>query len=88
MISVQDLLMAFRISVEKTFIILVGLPLYVAWAIFLYHFLIFLLCSVHLMFCLSGNERYFFSDQISVEFCRLLVCLQPPLSLGLESFLL
>jgi hypothetical protein len=36
--SVQDLLMDFRVSVEKSVVILVGLPLYVTWAFFPYHF--------------------------------------------------
>jgi hypothetical protein len=38
MMSVKVLLMAFRVSVEKSVITLVGLPLYVSWAFFPYLF--------------------------------------------------
>jgi hypothetical protein len=38
MLSVQNLLMAFIVSVEKSVVILVCLPLYIIWAFFSYQF--------------------------------------------------
>jgi hypothetical protein len=48
MTSVQDFLV-FKVSVEKSGAIMIGLPLYVTWTFYL-QLLIFFLCSVNLMF--------------------------------------
>ena len=56
MMSVKAL-MAFKVSVEKSVIILVGLTSYVIWPCFLTAFSI--LSSVHLVFRLLCDERMF-----------------------------
>jgi hypothetical protein len=56
--SVQTLL-ASRISFEKSYIILIGLPLYVS----LSPFLVFFLCSVDLVFWLLCGDGSFFLFQ-------------------------
>jgi hypothetical protein len=76
--SVQDPL-AFRVSVVKSDIILIGLPLYVAWPFSLTYFnTLSLFCVFSVLIC---DRRDFCSGPIYLVFCRLLVCLWPSLSI-------
>ena len=84
--SVQDLL-AFIVSGEKSGIILIGLPLYVACSFFLTAFNILSLFSAFVVLIIMCREE-FLSVPVYLEFCRLLVCSWASLSLGMGSFLL
>lgn len=78
--SVQDIclgLLAFKVSVQKSGVILVGLPLCVMWPFTLASFNIF--SSVHLVFWLLCGSRIFFSCSIYLILCKLLVYLQESL---------
>ena len=88
-ISLQDLL-AFRVSVKKSGVILIGQSLYVTWPFFNLKILIFFCCccSVHLVFWLLCDRRIFFSHPTYLVLCRLCVHLWPSLSLCWKSFLL
>ena len=74
-------LLAFRLSVEKLGVNLIGLPLYVTWPFSLW-LLIFFLCLVHLGFSLLCDRRYFCSGPVCLEFCRLHVYSWASLSLS------
>jgi hypothetical protein len=80
MTSVQ-LLLVFTVSVEKSGVIRIGLPLYVTWHFPLTAFSILsLFCAF--MFWLLCDRRNFFFGPIYLVFCRLLVNLWSSLSLG------
>ena len=74
-------LLAFKVSTEKSGVMLLCLPLYLTCNLLL-HLLIFFLCSVYLVLWLLCGERIFFSGPIYLVFCRLLVCLWISFSLG------
>jgi hypothetical protein len=64
-------LLAFRVSIEKSGVILISLPLYVTLT-FSLTVLIYFLCSIHLVFLLLIFE-YFFSDPVNLLFYMVLV---------------
>jgi hypothetical protein len=72
-ISVQALL-AFRVFIEMSSIILTGLPLYIPCP-FLLKLLIFYLCSVCLLIWLLYGKGTFFLHPIHLVFCYWLFCL-------------
>ena len=93
MISPKDLL-AFIFSVNKSCVILLGLPLYVFFFFYLFPLLllIFFHCFVNLLFWLLCDRRNFFSGPVYFVFCvssmfisfscfRFLLCLSASLTL-------
>ena len=78
MTSVQDLLV-FRVSVEKSSVNLIGLPLYVTWPFSLIAFNILSLFCAFRVLILLCDERIFFSDLIYLGFYRIVVHLWPSL---------
>ena len=78
-------LLSFVVSVEKSGVILIGLPLHVTWPFSLAALnILSLFCVFIVSLC---DERIFFLGLIYFVFCRLLVPLWPS-SLGWGSFLL
>ena len=80
MTSLQDVL-AFRVSFEKSDVVLIHLPLYTTWHLSL-QLLIFFLCSAQLVFQLFCDKTIFFSGANDLDFCMLIVHFWSSLSLG------
>jgi hypothetical protein len=77
--SAQEFL-DFRISGEKSGVILIGLPLYVSWR---FPLTIFNILSLFCAFgVLSYDRKNISSGPVYLEFCRLIVFLWEFLSLG------
>jgi len=75
---------AFIVSVEKSGVILIGLPLCGTWPFSLAAFNVLSLFSVFSV--LLCDEKIFFSGPICLVFFKLLVTLWPSLSLGWGSY--